>query len=295
MGLFNWGKKQKDSVAPARTPQPPPAATDRARSISQLMEAAARGESGSMSPLWSETYRCDQWCFVSRAPIGATTFQPFCGVVDGHPTVFAFTDDNRACEFARKQQLMVEDMVPILAIARDTAIAQVLGLQSSGVERIQFNDAYFAPLSNLLPMYSHILNVPLAETARRFGQDPAALLHDRLSQTGHPLHLRELIEWALAQPEWWMFAAASAPSQPMCWTSAEGEQVTAVFTSLERCQRGAEMMKLAPPEAAPFLRLSVDEAMASIRSLVEMGKLQTVALNLRVPMAADRMVGLGKS
>lgn len=300
MGLFNRGKKRAASGGSSAAPTAPAQPARTPDSLDLLMAEARKGDDDAMARLWEAIYRNPNWFFVRRTESRefSTGFNPFCGVVEDQPSVFAFSDSDRASRFAMRQKLGDSHGFGVLEMTRDAAIASVLRLASGGVRRIIFNDeppsGLFAPLTNLVFMYSHILGVPLADAAAKFEQDVASLLHDRASQTGREEHIRELVAWAISQPEWWMLASGSG--EPLVWKTVEGEATTAVFTSRERMEKGGQMMKLVPEFApVPSLQLRVDEAIKRIEELVARHGLQTVALNLRVPIRADKLRGLSVS
>jgi len=300
VGLFDRFKKQNHAP---QAPAPAPASSlpTSHRSTAQpdfdaLRAAASQNAPGAMDALWLATLSLEKWCFPNRREMKDGP-RPFCGVVDGKPALFAFTDAARASSFAERNNLS-DGGGPghsILEVPTRGAMELALSLRAAGVNLMIFNDGaggYFAPIDNLVPMYSHHFHVPLARAAAEFGLDPAPLLHDRLSQTGANEHFAELVVWAFGRPHWFLFADPKSPSTPLIWNDQTGAPTLAIFTSEDRFTTGARLMKLDAEGPAKTLKLPVAAAVAEISTLAAAAKLATVALNLRVPLRANAMADM---
>lgn len=294
MGIFNWGKKQpagtnNSVVNDAATSASPSVDFDALRNA-----AATNADAHAMDRLWDATMRLEKWHFVQRAEINSPQFKPFCGVVQDKPFVMAFTDGLRANAFGHRNKLYTPgtDAVGVLAMPAEHAIPLVLHLGHAGVFGILFNDGpagYFAPLTNLVPMFAQTHGITLADAAVKFKEDVASLLHDRFSATGQKDHLEELVAWAFKLPSWYVLADAADNSRPKVWSSAwDATSTAAAFTDRERLQQFAEMGKHTQPGTPPpTLELSPRAAAEMFHALATTGALQVVAMNGRVSLGAE--------
>jgi hypothetical protein len=101
--------------------------------------------------LWAAVFALPRWLFVARGAEDEP--RPFIGVPDDIPTLFAFTTGARARDFASDRLGLPEDEAGLmLAIPTASAVEWVAGFAEHGVERITFDDEFFAPIGNLLPI-----------------------------------------------------------------------------------------------------------------------------------------------
>ncbi|MGN6326609.1 hypothetical protein [Pseudolysinimonas sp.] len=128
--------------------------------IPPLLEAArAAGTEGDgiaeQRALWRAVFALPRWLFIARG--GLEEPRPFIGETPDGPTLFAFTEGARAQRFATEQlHLPEEEAGLVLAIPTASAVDWVVGFGEYGVTRIMFDDAFFAPLGNLLPIRADV-------------------------------------------------------------------------------------------------------------------------------------------
>ncbi|MBV9788761.1 MAG: hypothetical protein JOZ51_11335 [Chloroflexi bacterium] len=110
-----------------------------------------------MAQLWAAVYALPSWYFVikpERQPVS-----PFVGVVDNQPFLMAFTDKQRADQFARRQGFVdASGATSILATPVQGMVENAEQYRAQGVFGILFNDGpngFFAPLANLTPMWQY--------------------------------------------------------------------------------------------------------------------------------------------
>ena len=110
-----------------------------------------------MAQLWAAVYALPSWYFVirpERQPVS-----PFVGVVDNQPFLMAFTDKQRADQFARRQGFVdAAGATSILATSVQGMVQNADDYRAQGVFGILFNDGpngFFAPLTNLAPMWQY--------------------------------------------------------------------------------------------------------------------------------------------
>jgi hypothetical protein len=207
----------------------------------------------------------------------------------------AFTDGQRANAFGHRNKLYTpagSNAVGVLEMTVDAAISMALGLGRQGVFGVLFNDGpagYFAPITNLVPMYAQAHDMPLADAATKFNEDVATLLHDRFSATGQQDHVQELVAWMFKQPSWFVLADAADNARPRIWSSVwDATSTAAVFTDRNRLQHFAETGKHTQPGSPPpTLELSPRAAAEMFHTLATTGALRVVALNGRVPIGAE--------
>lgn len=111
----------------------------------------------SMARLWEAVYALPSWFFVvhpERQPVS-----PFVGVVDQQPFLMAFTDKQRADQFARRQGFVdASGATSILATPVQGMVQTAEAYREQGIFGILFNDGpngFFAPLTNLVPMWQY--------------------------------------------------------------------------------------------------------------------------------------------
>lgn len=106
-----------------------------------------------MEQLWAAVYALPSWYTVARPD----STQSFVGVVDNQPFLMAFTDKQRADQFARRQGFIdAAGSTTILALPVNGVVQMADQYRDQGIFGILFNDGpagFFAPLTNLLPMW----------------------------------------------------------------------------------------------------------------------------------------------
>jgi hypothetical protein len=130
-------------------------AQDAAAALIPPLLAAARagGPEGveAQRALWRAVYSLPRWLFIPRG--AEDDPRPFIADLPEGPTIYAFTDGARARDFALKRLgLSEEEAGLVLAIPTASAVEWVAGFGEHGVQRIMFDDEFFAPIGNLLPI-----------------------------------------------------------------------------------------------------------------------------------------------
>ncbi len=125
------------------------------------LSIAVRDSDGSpeaQDALWEATFDAEHWVFLTRGT--GINVAPYCGVIDGRPMVYAFTDDDRAFNCGQQVGVVSEDgLVPMVFMEPDGAIGWVEALAQYDVWGIIFNPMeanYFAPLGNLSKIHAHL-------------------------------------------------------------------------------------------------------------------------------------------
>ncbi|MCZ7649429.1 MAG: hypothetical protein M5U26_29925 [Planctomycetota bacterium] len=123
-------------------------------------EAKQTGTDEAMSRLWAATYALPQWNFIARGEL--PNVRPFIGVMEDRPFLMAFTDSAHARAFGERQGFLAPDgSLQLLAMPVAGFVETAASYAAGGVFGIMFNNGphgYFAPLSNVRPMYDfHVL------------------------------------------------------------------------------------------------------------------------------------------
>jgi len=112
----------------------------------------------SMTALWRYTLAMDEWYFIARGEM--PDVKPFVGVVEGAPSLMAFTDTDYANAFGRSQNLIdADNNVSVLSIPTEGFLDYAETLVERGIENLIFNAGvhdYFQPLQNLRAIFDYI-------------------------------------------------------------------------------------------------------------------------------------------
>ena len=142
--------------------RPDAEAQDAAAALIPPLLAAARsaGVEGdgvdAQRALWRAVYALPRWLFIARGDEDEP--RPFIADLPEGPTIYAFTRGERAREFAvQRLGLPEEEAGLMLAIPTASAAEWVAGFAEHGVQRIMFDDEFFAPIGNLLPIRDDLL------------------------------------------------------------------------------------------------------------------------------------------
>lgn len=120
-----------------------------------LVETARKEQSEeAVRDLWQSTFDLEKWVFVARGEM--PNVQPFIGVIEEKPYLMAFTDTERATQFANQHEL-TDDEGNSQTIEMPIAgtIQYVAQVAQQGVVGVLFNNGphgYFASAHDLLRM-----------------------------------------------------------------------------------------------------------------------------------------------
>lgn len=115
--------------------------------------------------LWTEVFKLSEWYFIARGT--PPNVVPYIGkapeIEAGSLWLFAFTDADRAVDYAKKNELGSDDGSQFyLSVPNNrTTIPWILGYKDSDVKGVYFNaDGYgfYAPLRQLKPIKEHLSN-----------------------------------------------------------------------------------------------------------------------------------------
>lgn len=133
--------------------------TPAANPIDALAEAvrASGSDLDAQNALWRAMFDLDKWWFIARGTLPDVT--PVVGVVDGMPSLLAFTTGARARECALAMGFSDEEAGQVLAIAPHNVLETADHLVSQGVERLVVDQGvlgFFAPLVQLGPIHDFV-------------------------------------------------------------------------------------------------------------------------------------------
>jgi hypothetical protein len=101
--------------------------------------------------LWRAAFALPEWLFIARGD--APNVQPFFGLMDNVPWIFAFTDGAHLQDFGQQQGLLDEDgAISYISMGRADAVDYILGLEDMGLAGVQFNygpHGWYAPIATL--------------------------------------------------------------------------------------------------------------------------------------------------
>lgn len=110
--------------------------------------------------LWTEVFKLSKWHFITKHQKDSNDIRPFIGEVDGKSWFYVFTDSRHASEFAQIQGFVVENGVAnTIAMKPLDATEWINKHLELGVFGVRFNEGehgWFAPITNLLPMYQYL-------------------------------------------------------------------------------------------------------------------------------------------
>ena len=118
---------------------------------------AAGSDVDAQTLLWQAMFELERWYFVAR---GTTPdVAPLVGVVDGVPSLLAFTTGSRAREFALGNGSSEEEASQVLGVPTDSVLDLCDQFTTQGVERLVIDQGvlgFFAPLEQLRPIHGFI-------------------------------------------------------------------------------------------------------------------------------------------
>ena len=115
------------------------------------------GDLAAQTTLWSAMFGLEKWWFIARGTLPDVA--PVVGVVDGVPSLLAFTSGARARECALAMGFAEEDAGQVLAVAPQSVLETTDHLMSQGVQRLVVDQGvlgFFAPLGQLRPIAEFI-------------------------------------------------------------------------------------------------------------------------------------------
>ena len=121
-------------------------------SIDSLSDAvrASQGDREAVKSLWAGMFGLERWFFIPRGT--SPNFTPYVGVIEGVPSLCAFTSPQRSQEFAQSIGLPEEEWRMALGIPTDHVAAWCASYTSNGVARIIVDpghSGFFLPLGQL--------------------------------------------------------------------------------------------------------------------------------------------------
>ncbi|KGN31964.1 hypothetical protein N802_19310 [Knoellia sinensis KCTC 19936] len=132
--------------------------TDDAPTIDELSNRArAAGDVSAQSDLWRAMFALDEWYFMASG--GLPDGGPVVGIVDGVPSLLAFTTAGRARACGLANGKTEEDANQVLSVPREHFLDMCDQLAHQGVERLVVDQGtlgFFAPLDQLRAMHGFI-------------------------------------------------------------------------------------------------------------------------------------------
>ena len=133
--------------------------TPDASTIDALSNAAraAGSDVDAQTTLWQAMFELEQWFFVARGTLPDVA--PLVGVVDGVPSLLAFTTGARAREFALGNGVSEEAASQVRGVAPGGVLDLCDQFTTQGVERLVVDQGtlgFFAPLGQLRPIHEFI-------------------------------------------------------------------------------------------------------------------------------------------
>ncbi|EAP96922.1 hypothetical protein JNB_19968 [Janibacter sp. HTCC2649] len=127
--------------------------------IDALSDAArtAGSDVDAQTTLWQAMFELERWYFVARGTMPDVS--PLVGVVDGVPSLLAFTTGARAREFALKSGFSEEEASQVLGVPTTGVLDLCDQFTTQGVERLVIDQGvlgFFAPLAQLRPIHGFI-------------------------------------------------------------------------------------------------------------------------------------------
>lgn len=118
---------------------------------------AAGSDVDAQTALWQAMFELEQWYFVARGTM--PDVGPLVGVVDGVPSLLAFTTGVRAREFALGNGFSEEEASQVLGVPTSAVLDLCDQFATQGVERLVVDQGalgFFAPLAQLRPIHGFI-------------------------------------------------------------------------------------------------------------------------------------------
>ena len=132
---------------------PPPASVD---ALSEAARAAG-SDVEAQTTLWQAMFELDRWYFVARGTLPDVA--PLVGVVDGVPSLLAFTTGGRARDFALANGFSEEEASQVRGVQPGGVLDLCDQFTPPGVERLVVDQGvlgFFAPLAQLRPIHEFI-------------------------------------------------------------------------------------------------------------------------------------------
>lgn len=118
---------------------------------------AAGSDVDAQTALWQAMFELDRWYFVARGTLPDVA--PLVGVVDGAPSLLAFTTGARARDFALASGFTEEEAGQVLGVPTSNVLDLCDQFTTQGVERLVVDQGvlgFFAPLGQLRPIHGFI-------------------------------------------------------------------------------------------------------------------------------------------
>lgn len=149
--MFNFGKKNKErSIIQSKDVD-----------FDSLVEKVkSMDEREGQTLLWGEAYKLTKWHLITKVNSNINETNPFIGELEGKGWFYIFTDSIHANHFATEQGLIDEN-----GLARTIAMEPVAAAEwitkhlELGIFGVRFNEGehgWFAPISNLMPIYKYL-------------------------------------------------------------------------------------------------------------------------------------------
>jgi hypothetical protein len=127
--------------------------------IDALSDAAraAGSDVDAQTTLWQAMFELERWYFVARGTLPDVA--PLVGVVDGVPSLLAFTTGARARDFALGSGFSEEEASQVLGVPTAGVLDLCDQFTTQGVERLVIDQGvlgFFAPLGQLRPIHGFI-------------------------------------------------------------------------------------------------------------------------------------------
>ena len=132
----------------------------------EALSATARASGGKddSDKLWRAVFELGDWWFIARGTLEENNVRPYCGVVDGKPFIFAFTDGDRCSDYAKTSKLLAEgESTKVMSVPTKGGVGWLLDFAGQGVFGVLFNageNGFYVPLSNLEETRSMALFAP---------------------------------------------------------------------------------------------------------------------------------------
>lgn len=256
--------------------------------FTDLSAAAATGAPQGMQALWKAVFELPEWCFLQQMgpdgqpppgppPIGRPT--PLIVRVDGKRWVAAFTSSDRAFEAAQHNGLVHPQLgIPILRISTDGAAIMLCEMDHSAIDGVLFNrnegqQAFFAPLGNIAPMYEWNLDRLPAKLFDPFVRG--------VRQSNAPQAWARLNRRIAMMDQWFFIGDKERPKAPRLLTH-DGRTYVLIFTDAEHARRGGAKLGETAPDETPLIPAPPAGAAAFLLKMQEhsQGQIKEALFNL---------------
>lgn len=110
--------------------------------------------------LWAAFFKLDEWLFIVDASEPGLDPNPFVGYVDEKPWFFAFTDSERAHEFAKKYALVDKKGECLYLSLKPSSALHSLDAAKDKIEGLRINEGphgWFSPVENAIQIHALLL------------------------------------------------------------------------------------------------------------------------------------------